>query len=173
MKAVRTRKRRRTCDAHGEDLPAVHELVELDGLQEPRVLQVLAGFQLVALEEDPVRLERSDAFVEAYLRLLRPLCRLCVRGSQYAAHRANAGHRTGTGVGLMLTAVCLLPTLLVAHGGLPAALLGTTYCIQQLHRLQVVVMRGLYRVTCMLYCLSRRLALYGQLRVSGTDPDDL
>ena len=72
----------RTCDAHLQNLAAVHEVVELDGLEEPRLLDVLAVLELVLLEELPVRRERAHALVEAYLRFLCPLCRLCRRRAQ-------------------------------------------------------------------------------------------
>ena len=69
----------RTGDAHRERFPARHEVVQLQRLQETGLLQLLARLHVVTLEEIPMRAERVDALVEAYLRLLRPLRRLCAR----------------------------------------------------------------------------------------------
>lgn len=68
----------RTCDAHSENLPAVHELIQLHGLEEPELLQVFTRLPLVLLQQFLVRQQRGDALVEAYLRLLRPLGRFCM-----------------------------------------------------------------------------------------------
>ena len=73
----RRREGTRTRDAHRERLAAVHEVVELQRLEEARLPELLARLGLGVLEELPVDGERAHALVEADLRLLRPLRGLC------------------------------------------------------------------------------------------------
>ena len=58
-----------------------------------------------------------------------------------------------------LTAIRLLPALLVAHDRLPPVLLGAADRVDQVHRLPVMVVRGLYRNARVLHGLCHGFAL--------------
>ena len=84
-------------------LIAIHEVVQLQPLEESRLLQLLARLHVVVLEEVPVGADQVHALVEAGLGFLRPLRCLCARGVTSARKGCESNGQNRTSIRLLLT----------------------------------------------------------------------